>query len=262
MNKNIAAAILAGMSLAAEAKAQEQGGGAGSPWGLGAAIAVVDSPYAGEGARTVPIPLITYHSDRLQVRGLAAGWRLAGDAGMSLSLLGRVRLDGFDAGDLGRSELARNGVDRDLLDDRDMGFDIGIGLKWKGLMGQFSLDLVSDVSGRSKGREASLEYGRPIALGRGRLTPSVGMTWQSAEMGNFYYGTSAAEVQRGGPAYSPGAVRFAHVGVNYLRSLNVHWSVSSTVRYVDLPDKVRQSPLIESGAGAATSVFVGISRSF
>lgn len=95
MNKNIAAAILAGMSLAAEAKAQEQGGGAGSRWGLGAAIAVVDSPYAGEGARTVPIPLITYQSDRLQVRGLAAGWQLAGDAGMSLSLLGRVRLDGL-----------------------------------------------------------------------------------------------------------------------------------------------------------------------
>src|SRR5690606_9539111 len=96
-------------------------------WGIGIAAAVSDSPYAGEGARVIPVPLLSYEGERFYFRGVTAGWRLVDTEGFELSVLGQVRFDGFDVEDLGRAQLARNGVDAGVLEDRDRCLDLGVG---------------------------------------------------------------------------------------------------------------------------------------
>ncbi|MCL6712552.1 MipA/OmpV family protein [Pseudomonas sp. R2.Fl] len=255
------------LSLPFTAAAQENGEGdeeqGGPPrWGLGLATVVNDSPYAGEGTRVVPIPLVSYNGERFYFRGISLGWKVINTDSFELSALGKFRMDGFEVDDLGRQELAANGVDYRLLEDRDKSFDLGLGMKWTGRAGELEVELLADATDTSGGQEASIEYGYPIELGKGSLTPKVGITWQSKDMANYYYGTLDEEVARGVVDYKPGAVTVPSIGVGYFRPIGEKWSLMAFARYDILPDEIKNSPFIEPDTDGAASVFVGFSRGF
>jgi outer membrane protein len=256
------------LCLPFSALAQEDGGrGASadrqrSPWGVGVAAVVSDSPYAGEGTRVIPVPLLSYEGDRFYLRGITAGWRLVDADGFEVSVLGKARLDGFDVDDLDRATLAGNGLDAALLEDRDKGLDLGLGMAWSGAAGELQLELLADASGRSDGQEVSLQYGYPIRAGRAVLTPMVGATWWSADMAGYYYGPLRAEVARGVPDYAPGAVTVPHAGVSFFRPLGRTWSLVGSLRYSHLPSAIGNSPFVEPGTDGTLSMFVGVSRGF
>jgi outer membrane protein len=253
-------------SLACLASAQERGEQEGpparSPWGIGVAAVVSDSPYAGEGTRVVPVPLLSYEGERFYFRGITAGWRLVDTPGFEFSLLGKARLDGFDVDDLDSGRLARNGVDAALLEDRDRGLDLGLGAEWSGTAGELQLELLADATDRSGGQEVSLQYGYPIRLARGLLTPIAGLTWQSDDLVDYYYGTLPAEIARGVLDYRPGAATTPHVGVSFFRPLGSTWSLVGSLRYSRLPDAIADSPLVDRGSDGSTSLFIGVSRGF
>lgn len=231
-----------------------------SPWGIGVAAVVSDSPYAGEGTRVIPVPLLSYEGERAYFRGITGGWRLVDTPAFELALLARARLDGFDVDDLDRAQLARNGVDATLLEGRDRGLDLGLGAEWTGAGGALQLELLADATDRSGGQEVSLQYGYPIRLARGLLTPIAGMTWQSDNLVDYYYGTLPREVLRGVPDYRPGAATTPHVGVSFLRPLGNAWSLVGSLRYSRLPDAITRSPLLDPGTDGSASLFIGISR--
>lgn len=231
-------------------------------WGLGAAVAVNQSPYAGEGSRLTPIPLLNFDGEHFFFKGISAGWRLVGNDSFELAAFGKLRLDGFDVDDLGQSELAANGIDYRLLDDRKIAFDLGLGIKWSGRPGELEFELLGDVTATSAGQEASLQYGYPMRVGHGLLTPLLGLSWQSANMANYYYGTLDDEVARGVVDYQPGSIVMPHVGLQYFRPMAEHWVVMVFVKYASLPDAAQNSPLLDADAEAATSVLLGVSRGF
>lgn len=256
--------LLTGFSFNAFAQAQGENEVARtpSPWGLGVATAVSDSPYAGEGMRVIPVPLVTYRGERFYFRGASAGWIMVAGDGFELAVVAKPRLAGFDAEDLGRSELARNGIDRDLLEDRDNSLDAGLGMSWRGQAGKLEVELLADVADVSGGQEVSVQYGYPIALRKGMLTPTVGMKWLSEDMADYYYGTLDAEVARGVIDYKPGAVTIPRVGISYFRPLGKKWSLLIAAHYDSLPDEIKSSPLIDPDADGAASMFIGFSRGF
>jgi outer membrane protein len=258
--------VLSGMACNAfaQAGAPDSAPHQGPPtrWGVGVAAVVSDSPYAGEGTRVIPIPLVTYEGERFFFRGTTAGWRLARDDAFEFSALAKLRMDGFDVEDLGRQELAVNGVDDRLLEDRDFGVDLGFGIKWTGAAGELDVELLADASDTSGGQEVSIQYGRPLALGGGRLTPNVGVAWLSEDLANYYYGTLDDEIARGVVDYRPDATIVPHVGFSYVRPIGERWAMLAFARYSRLPDEIRNSPLIEAGTDATTSVFVGFARGF
>ena len=233
-----------------------------SPWGIGVAAAVSDSPYVGEGTRGIPVPLLSYEGERFYFRGITAGWRLVDTPGFELAVLGKARLDGFDIDDLSRAGLARNGLDARLLEDRDHSLDLGLGAEWSGAGGELQLELLADATDRSGGQEASLQYGYPMRAAGGLLTPIAGVTWQSADMVDYYYGTLPEEVARGVTAYRPGAATTPHVGVSFFRPLGRTWSLVGSVRYSRLPDAIADSPFVERGTDSSASMFIGVSRGF
>lgn len=253
--------------LSSTALAQEGPGGdpgeQGPPrWGLGIAAMVSESPYAGEGTKVLPIPLVTYHGERFYLEGLSAGWVVARGDSFELAAVAKGRMDGFDVKDLGRTELAGNGVDYRLLEDRDMGLDLGAKFKWSNGNSELEVELLADATDTSGGQEFSLQYGYGFDVGMGRITPNVGVTWQSKDMANYYYGTLKEEVARGVVDYKPGAVTIPHVGVGYFRPLGEKWMLLGFAQYKLLPDKITDSPLIERDTNGSASVFVGFSRGF
>lgn len=231
-------------------------------WNLGLALSVSDSPYAGEDLRSRPFPLITYEGERLFWRGLSGGVHaIRGDV-FTLDVILSGRFDGFDISDLGRRELAANGLDADRLDDRDDGFDLGLAASWKGRAGELKLRALADASDTHDGYEFSADYAYPVHLGRTTLVPSIGARWLSKDLANYYYGTLDSEVARGVTRYRPGWALVPQVGLGMLRPLGEKWRLFGSVEYKVLPDEITRSPLIDPDVDGEANLKIGISRSF
>ena len=233
-----------------------------SGWSVGAGAVVSDSPFAGEGKRVIAIPLLGYQGERVYLRGVTAGVVLWRAESLSLDASLGARLDGIDADDFGRAELARNGVDRDLLDDRDHGIDAGLTARWRGTAGELTLGVRQDVSGTSEGQEWQLDYGYPVPLGRGLLTMELGVKRLDADLADYYYGISDDEVARGIAAYRPGAVTLPNVGVSLRYPFADRWSLLLGARYERLPDALTDSPLLERDRSGTASLLLGVTRAF
>jgi len=270
MNRFIVFALLAVASTGSMAQASDNSSIEHGPtedgpprrWGLGVGAIAKNSPYAGEGARFQPIPLISYEGEHFFLRGITAGWQFVGNETFELAAIIQARFDGFDIKDLSRSKLAANGLDSRLLDDRDDSLDAGISGKWSGSAGELELDLLSDVSGKSKGQEFSLQYGYPLNLGATQITPNIGATYFSKKMANYYYGTLDSEVARGVINYRPDAVTVPHVGVDVMRSFAENWTFLALLQYSALPNKITDSPLLERNTNGKAEIVIGVQRAF
>lgn len=265
MKKLLWPVLLSALSFNAVAQSggEDDAAPGGPPrWSLGVGAIANDSPYAGEGLRLMPVPLVNYNGERFFFGIGGSGWRIVQNDSFELTALGKLRFDGFQVGDLGRKELARNGINYRLLEDRDMTFDVGLGMKWTGSAGELETELLADATDTSGGQEASIQYSYPFEVGKGTLSPNVGVTWQSKDTANYYYGTIDAEVARGVVDYKPGAVTIPHVGFSYFRPLGEKWSVMAFFKYSSLPDEIKKSPFIEADTNGTTSIFIGLSRGF
>lgn len=231
-------------------------------WTLGVAASAIDSPYAGEGTRFRPLPLVRFQGERFFLRGGDAGVHLFKRDAFNVDAFVSGRFDGFDIDDLGRTELAANGVDAALLEDRDDGLDAGLAAGWLGRAGRIRLRAVADVSGTSDGLEASLDYGYPIRWGRTTIEPIVGARWMSSDLADYYYGTLDAEVARGVPLYRPGAAVVPRLGLSFARALTPRWTLVGRLEYEILPDEITDSPLLEPDTDGTASLMIGIGRSF
>jgi len=257
--------LLSGLSFSAAVTAADSDEGEGGPppgWGLGLAAAMFESPYAGEGTRVVPIPLITYQGERFYFRGISAGWQFYQSDSFEIAAVLKPRLDGFKVDDLGREELARNGIDYRRIEDRKGSIDAGVAMKWNGAAGEVEVEVLADIADRSGGQEVSLQYGYPFDVGGGTLTPQLGVTWLSKDTANYYYGTLAEEVARGVVNYQPGSVTIPHIGISYFRPLGERWSMMASYKYSSLPDEITASPFVERDTDATSMMFLGFTRRF
>jgi len=268
MKKLLTFAVLSSLSLSTTAQERgpaehgEKGPGGAGGWGWGVAAVVSDSPYAGEGTRVMPLPLLSYQGERFSIRGMSISYRLIERDSFELNVVGKNRFGGFDVDDLGRRELADNGIDYRLLEDRDGEFDVGLTTKWSGTAGEIEVDMMADATDTSGGQEVNFKYGYPFELGKGNLTPAVGATWMSKDAANYNYGTLDTEVARGVVDYKPGAATITNVGINYFRSISEKWVMMGSIQYEMLPDAIQRSPLIEAGTDSTTSMMLLFTRGF
>lgn len=267
MKKLLLFALVAGASASAIAQEPpaEEGppdGPPPSPWALGIGAVASDSPYAGEGTRVVPVPLVSYQGEKFFFQGIRAGWQFIRNDAFELATIAQFRFDGFDIDDLSRQQLAANGLDYRQLEDRDHSLDAGVTAKWMGAAGEIELELLADVTDRSGGQQFSLQYGYPFHWGQTMVTPNIGATWLSKDSANYYYGTLDEEVARGALDYKPDSVTIPYVGVNVMRLLGKHWSAFAFVKYNMLPDEIKDSPFLEPDTDGSASILIGVQRGF
>lgn len=228
---------------------------------LGLGLSMAQSPYAGADSSVSPLPLLDYQGERLFVRGLTAGAHLYQHDGFGLDAIVSGRFDGIDHGDFGRRELARNGIDRDLLEDRDDGVDLGLRAIWRGAAGKLQASARADVSGASDGYELALEYGYPLQLAGATLTPSVAVSYMSDTLADYYYGTLSDEEARGVTRYRPGSAVVPSLALGLSKPLGERWLLNAEASYRWLPDRITDSPLTEGDSGLL-GIRVGLSWVF
>lgn len=228
----------------------------------GFGVLIADSEYAGEGSRVIAIPIVTYESERFFVQGPQAGVHLYRSGGFTLDATLSARLNGWDADDLGISELAERGVDRALLEDRDHSADLGLAASYLGSKGKLDFAVKSDVLGASDGQEFSIEYTAAFPFAGGRFLPGARVSYWSDKLANYYYGTFAGEVSRGVPSYRPDAFVTPALRLGYIRSIGENWQFYGVADYRFLPSEVRDSPLVEDGVDGSTSIALAFTREF
>lgn len=232
-------------------------------WSLGVGAAAIDSPYAGEGTRVRPFPLIGYEGERVFLRGVSGGVHLYESGQFTLDALLSVRLDGFDISDLGRTELLANGVDPALLSDRDDGIDAGFRAGISSTWGAIALEAVHDISDTSDGYQISLDYRYTWLLDRSRLTTNVGASWMSSALADYYFGILDEEVARGVTAYAPGSALVPRLGLTLMQPIGKSkWQLLGSIEYRFLPGELSDSPLLEPGSEGVGRVLLGLSRRF
>lgn len=232
-------------------------------WSVGAGTALTVSPYAGEGTRVQPIPLVRYEGEHLFLRGLSAGVHLYDSDRLTFDAILSARLDGLDRSDLGRAELRDNGVNRDLLSDRDDGVDAGVRATYRTLYGAITLEALHDISDTSNGYEISLDYRYTWHISRTAITANAGASWMSAELANYYFGILDEEVSRGVAEYAPGSAVTPRIGVTLNHPISSSkWALLGVLEYRHLPSEFRNSPLMEPDRSGMARMSVGLSRHF
>jgi outer membrane protein len=226
-------------------------------WRVGANLFAGTNPYKGgdDGAALLPVaaykgerfhanlgnPGISFYRGGSDIGGI--GYSLYEREGFQLELVGRLRAMGLDPND----EDEWRG-----LDERKPGFDAGVSLLWETDMGEIDLDLLSDVSNRSKGQEAVLSYAYPFSRGGWILRPEIGVSWHSEDLTDYYFGVDADESRAGRPAYAADAsvTPFAGVEIEYAISKQTH--LLGGLGIGRLGDGISDSPIVdESGIGGA-----------
>lgn len=222
---------------AAERQAQQPIPSASNFLGLG--VGAFPKTSGSSGLRTLVLPVIQYTwGDTAYVTGLKAGaWAYtSADRSLRLGLYAEPRF-GYDAGDSARTA---------GMADRDFAIDAGPSVRWTTPIGVLNLDYGFDITGKSEGRVAQLQFIRPLITERGfRLNGLVGATWQNAAMNDYYWGVRASEATGSRPAYSAAAGTSVSIGLSGLYAAGPGGALFYGASLNRLSDAQADSPIAE-----------------
>ena len=154
----------------------------------------------------------------------------------SIDLVGKLRLMGFDPDDT--DELKG-------LHERDPGFDTGISARWDIGFGELNALLLTDISDRSNGQEVVLSYAYLLQHGNWILRPEVGLSWQSSDLVDYYFGVQSDETTANRPAYAGDATVSPFAGIETEYSFSEQTRLVGGLGVGRLGDGIGDSPIID-----------------
>jgi outer membrane protein len=195
--KSILSTLLAVLSLVSEAIAQsvaekqaQQPIPSGSNF-LGLGIGAFPKTSGSSDLRVMALPVVQYNWNNIAyISGLKAGvWGFTSeDRSLRIGLYAEPRF-GYNASDNARTA---------GMADREFAIDAGPSMRWTTPAGVVNLEYGFDVTGRSHGQAAQMQFIRPLMTGQGfRLNGLAAASWQNAAMNDYYWGMRASETPDG-----------------------------------------------------------------
>lgn len=218
----------------------------GSGWIFGAGVAVTNPGYVGYSRQITPLPLIFYHYGRFFFAGFAGGYLLSNGDHYRLALVMQPTLNRLSSSD--SPQLAG-------IKSRQWSLAGGANLETFGDWGHLNLGVSHDLLDRNNGTSANLGYRFPFHAGDWTLSPGIGLRWESANLTNYYYGVSDAEVRPGRPAYSPGSDTSPYVSFGVSTAISEHWQFRGDISYQRFGGAIHDSPIVDR-SGSPT-IFIG-----
>lgn len=219
-------------------------------WSVGANVLGGRSPIVGEGGVTALFPVVAYKGERFYANlgnpgishfnGLTdfggLGYSIIKGDHYTIDLVGKIRAMGIDPDDNDKL----NGLRK-----RKPGFDAGISARWDTGYGELNGQLLTDVSNRSKGQEAIISYAYPMVSGKWTLRPEVGLSWQSSDLTDYYFGVQSDEVTVDRAVYQGDSTvtPFAGIQAEYAMSQQIH--LIGGVGVGRFGDGISDSPLVD-----------------
>lgn len=208
-------------------------------WSLGASIMVTPNPYRGHQDRILPVPSINYVSDDFYFRTLIVGYNLWKEKNNQLSIFALYS-------PLSYRPSQSDDIRMQKLNERRSTMMAGISYSHHATWGSVRTTLSGDTLNNSNGFVGDISYLRMFGSAPWRITPGVGMIWNSGKQNRYYYGINAEESRRSSfETYAPSDSwsPYLELTVNY--RINSHWSAFFTGRYIRLVNEVKNSPMID-----------------
>lgn len=206
---------------------------------LGAGALVSPDPYRSNQDRVTPVPVINYEGENFFFRSLMAGYYLWKDDTHQLSLNAFYSPLHFSPGDSDNDEMKH-------LSKRRSTVMAGLGYTYNAQWGSIRTLFSGDVLDNSNGLVGDVAYLYRFRQDNWSLTPGVGVTWNSKNQNNYYYGIDNAEARRSGlDSYHPddSFAPYAELSANY--QFAPQWNAFAMARYVRLADEVKNSPMVD-----------------
>ena len=256
-------------------------------WNVGMAIGVgarSNPLLEGKSIPLVLVPTISYYGKHFFLNNLDFGWTLHDSASSSISF---IASPGYDRVFFYRYDLQNFFVINQVVDNgstatttgqafvsTDPNPDIQIGAQyiirrypdrsrditylagpeWTFQIGKVSgqVDLLHEVTGKHDGNEIRAALKFPLISSLQSLSCSVGITWKSAAVVNYYYGDEA--IYQGDSSLSP------FIKVSYSRPLGTKWKLLAFIHYEQLGSSIANSPIV--AMDHVNSGFVGALYAF
>ncbi len=131
------------------------------------------------------------------------------------------------------------------------------GLETSGDLGplEWQLQALSDISGVHDGEEVRFALSTGTRRQTHHLGLSLGFSWKSAEVMEYYYGVTQGESSGRRPVYQPGSGTSPFVRLSWSHPVSERWRWLGSVQYEHLSEAVRNSPLIDQNK--VMQIFVG-----
>ena len=259
MNKQqkiLLAAIAISAFNAVPAGAQESDDGQASDdnyVSVGIGAMSIESPFKGEDARVLPLPILSIKQGAFYFEGAETGVKLGTSAsGLTPSAQAFVAA---------RNTLAR---DRQKF-TADAGARLTLGSK----LGDLSAEYRHDITGTFDGGEFSLRYQLPINLGRFTLSPAAQVNFLDQATANHMYGVTAKQraraIRKGRDVILPVAP-IADSATNFGTDLTATYRISDKLTLIGvfantyLDKAIRRSPAIDRKC--ESQAIVGLTYSF
>ncbi|MEW8195419.1 MAG: MipA/OmpV family protein [Candidatus Thiodiazotropha sp.] len=223
---------------------------AAGEWRVGANVVGGRTPFLGEDNLAALIPMVAYKGERFYANlgnpGLSffngssnfggLGYSVVKEDNYNIDLVGRIRAMGL---------YPEDNDDLEGIDDRDPGFDVGVTARWQTGVGELNAQLLADVSNTSKGQEVILSYAYPLKYGQWSLRPELGISWQSGDMADYYFGVDSDEATAGRAVYEAGSAVTPFAGVEFEYAFDQKIDLIGGVGVGRLGDEIGDSPIVD-----------------
>ncbi len=221
----------------------------------GGGAVITQNPYKGAGTKSRGIPLFLYKTDKFSLYGPIVNYSLFENDNWITSAVAKVRFEGYDEND---SRFLRG------MDDREWTFELGGALSrafdWGRIMADFSADVLGEHEGYELGLSYGYDFNGPFKLPDLRVTPSVGVSYRSSQLNDYYYGVRSSEAAAGRPRYKAGDSSGPTAGLRLNYRLDDRWSLMGMASLKWLGDEITDSPIVDEGYVA--SFLIGIMYRF
>jgi outer membrane protein len=226
-----------------------------SRWRLGAAF--------GYGVRTNPLVLsddipiivdldIAWFGDRWFFDNGDLGFTVADNDAMTASLVARVNSDRVFFGNTDTRFVVFDLTGMPLAEavefkvpDRDYAVELGVEMLTDGPWGALQLSAFHDVSGTHEGFELYANYSYRWRDQRLYIEPSIGASYKSADLNNYYWGVTDDEASVVVAPYEAEAGLNWHARLMVGYQLSRHWGLSLVAEYERINDEAAASPIVK-----------------
>lgn len=224
------------------------------PLTLGVAALWADSPYKSTHDRTYPFPLINYQDENVFFHGLEGGYYLYHGEHDQFSIIANT------TGQYFKPERAHNPAMKGL-DTRHLTLMMGGEWTHTEQWGVIKTALTGDVLDESNGLVWDTNYHYPLQFGKLSVIPGAGVTWQSSNQTDYYYGVSSKESNRTGVSrYNADDSWSPYVDVSATYQLTQDWTVIGGARYTHFDDEIKHSSMVDKSG--QTIVWTGLTYQF
>jgi len=192
--------------------------------------------YRGYDRRVIPLPVIGYRSERLNIYGPFASYDVATLGDFDFFLQVAPRFQGFDESDSN----AFTGMEK-----RKFSMDAGVGAKYRQGNWNTKFSYLRDILDRSDGNEVSITLGRAFQKGPLFYQPSISVSHLSKNHVNYYYGVGTDESNASRPSYKAGSAFNTSLGFSISTPLFFEGFTQLAINYTSFDDAITNSPIVD-----------------